>query len=111
MPARCDHPGALLRQQVLPALGLTVRQVALDLSTTRQNLHRILAERSAITPEMAVRLERFCGVPATFWLQRQQDYDLSRAHQALSGSLAGMSHHSLPNAVLIQIGAPHERYS
>ncbi|MFC3124414.1 HigA family addiction module antitoxin [Pseudoroseomonas globiformis] len=104
-----EHPGALLRRQVLPALGLTVSQAAIDLATTRQNLHRILAGQSSITAEMAVRLERFCGVPAMFWLERQQAYDLSRAKDALRGSRAEIAHHSLSHAVLAQIGAPHDR--
>jgi addiction module HigA family antidote len=111
-PPRCPagpiHPGALLREQVLPALGLTVSQAALDLSTTRQNLHRILSGRTAITPEMAVRLERFCGISASFWLERQQGYDLSLAQKELPGPLTGISRHSLPNAVLIQIGVTHD---
>jgi addiction module HigA family antidote len=108
-PAAPPHPGLLLRDHVLPAIGLTVSQAALDLAITRQTLHRILAERSAITPEMALRLERFCGIPAPFWLERQQDHDLSRAQQALAGSLAAIVRHPLSNAVLLQIGAPHER--
>jgi addiction module HigA family antidote len=107
-PAGPLHPGALLREQVLPALGLTVSRAALDLATTRQNLHRILSGRTAITPEMAVRLERFCGISASFWLERQQGYDLSRAQRELSGPLTRISQHSLPNAVLIQIGVPHD---
>ncbi len=55
------HPGAILRETVLPALGLTVSEAARQLRVSRQTLHAILAERSAVTPEMAVRLGRFCG--------------------------------------------------
>ncbi|WP_419900243.1 HigA family addiction module antitoxin [Roseomonas sp. USHLN139] len=109
VPTCPDHPGVLLREQILPFLGLTVSQAASDLVTTRQNLHRILAGQSAISPEMAVRLERFCGVPAAFWLDRQQTYDLAKAWRVLSGSLPGMAHHSLPDAVLVQIGATDGR--
>nr|WP_120009503.1 HigA family addiction module antitoxin [Pseudoroseomonas vastitatis] len=108
-PAGPSHPGVLLRDRILPALNLTVSQAAQDLATTRQNLHRILAGRSAITPEMSLRLERFCGIPAAFWLERQQEYDLSRAQHALSGSPAVKCQHLLPDAVLIQLGASHER--
>lgn len=103
------HPGLLLRDYVLPALDMTVSQAASDLATTRQTLHRILAARSAITPEMALRLERFCGISASFWLLQQQSHDLSRAKQALARSRPAISRHSLSDAVLIQIGAHHER--
>ncbi|MBP0447713.1 HigA family addiction module antidote protein [Roseomonas sp. SSH11] len=107
-PAAPPHPGLLLRDCVLPALGITVSQAALDLATTRQTLHRILAGRSAITPDMAVRLERFCGIPAGFWLGRQQDHDLSLAQAALPARLTRLPQHPLPDAVLDQIGAPHD---
>lgn len=56
-----SHPGAILRDDVLPALGLNVSQAARQLRVSRQMLHSILAERSAVSPEMAVRLGRFCG--------------------------------------------------
>ncbi|WP_458094285.1 HigA family addiction module antitoxin [Roseomonas sp. WA12] len=114
MPKSCPlddpgHPGVLLREQVLPALGLTVSKAALDLATTRQNLHRILSGQSAISPEMAVRLERFCGVPAVFWLARQQACELSRAQRALADSLADTPRHALPATVLTYIGATDAR--
>jgi len=50
------HPGAVLREDVLPALGVTVVRAAADLGVTRQTLHRILSESSAISPEMALRV-------------------------------------------------------
>lgn len=108
-PAAPQHPGLLLRDWILPALGITVSQAALDLVTTRQTLHRILAGRSTITPEMALRLEHFCGVSASFWLLRQQDHDLARAKQALACVLPTTARHHLSEAVLVQIGAHHER--
>ena len=99
----------LLRELVLPALNLTVSQAASDLATTRQNLHRILSGQSAISADMALRLERFCGVPATFWLERQQAHDLTRVQRAMPDALARVAHHPLPKAVLIQIGAANAR--
>ena len=69
-----EHPGVLLRNHVLPGLGLSVSQAARDLGITRQTLHRILAGDAAITPEMAARLERVCGVPSGFWLDCQHRY-------------------------------------
>jgi len=81
------HPGEILREDVLPALGLTVTEAALQLRVTRQTLHRILSGKSAISPEMAVRLGRFCGNGPGFWLRMQQAYDLWHAEQRLAGEL------------------------
>ena len=55
------HPGEILREDVLPALNLTVSEAARQLLVSRQMLHSILAKRSAVSPEMAVRLGHFCG--------------------------------------------------
>lgn len=81
------HPGELLREDVLPALGLSVSEAARQLRVTRQTLHRILAERSAISPEMAVRLGRFCGNGPNLWLRMQQAHDLWLAEERLRDEL------------------------
>ena len=58
MPAKRPptHPGVILREDVLPSLGLSVSEAARQLRVSRQTLHRILAGTSGVTPEMAVRL-------------------------------------------------------
>jgi addiction module HigA family antidote len=81
------HPGELLREDVLPALGLSVSQAARQLGVTRQALHHILAGTAAVTPEMAVRLDHFCGNGAELWLTMQATYDLHRVRQKLRGVL------------------------
>jgi addiction module HigA family antidote len=74
---RCPtHPGVLLREDVLPALGLTVADAARQLRVSRQTLHRILAGKMAVTPEMAARLGKFCGNGPDLWLRMQAAYDL-----------------------------------
>ena len=55
------HPGAILREDVLPTLAITVSEAAEGLGISRQTLHRILAEKLAISPSMALRLGKFCG--------------------------------------------------
>jgi addiction module HigA family antidote len=82
------HPGAILREDVFPALGEPVAVAAKKLGVTRQHLHRILAEKSPITPDMAVRLGKFCGNGPGLWLRLQQAYDLWYAERALKGELA-----------------------
>lgn len=82
------HPGALLREDVLPAIGEPVTTVAKKLGVTRQHLHRILAEKAAVSPEMAVRLGKFCGNGPGLWLRMQQAYDLWHAERALKKAVA-----------------------
>lgn len=88
------HPGAILRDDVLPALELSVTEAARQLRVTRQTLHRILAGRSAVSAEMAVRLGRFCGNGADLWLRMQQAYDLWHAEQRLRDELAKIPTHA-----------------
>jgi len=77
------HPGSILREDVLPALGLSVTEAARELHVTRQTLHRVLAGTAAVTPGMAVRLGKFCGNGPTLWLRMQQAYDLWHAERDL----------------------------
>ncbi len=81
------HPGAILREDVLPALGLSVSEAACRLGVTRQTLHRIVAEKASITPEMAARLGGFCGNGPGLWLRMQQAYDLRHVERKLGGQL------------------------
>ena len=81
------HPGAILREDVLPALGLSVSEAARQLRVSRQTLHRILAGTSAVTPEMAIRLGKFCGSGAGLWLRMQEAFDLWHAERRLAGEL------------------------
>ena len=68
---------------MLPAIGEPVVTVAKQLGVTRQHLHRILAEKAPVSPEMAVRLGKFCGNGPELWLRMQQTYDLWHAERAL----------------------------
>ena len=77
------HPGVVLRETVLPALRMPVAEAATHLGVTRQTLHRILSERTAVTPEMALRLGKFCGNGPNLWLRMQQAYDLWHASEKL----------------------------
>ncbi len=80
------HPGETLREDVLPALGLTVTDAAKQLCVTRAALSRVLNERAAISPEMALRLEGWLGVEnggrADVWIGQQAAYDLWQVRKA-----------------------------
>ena len=81
------HPGEILREDVLPSLGLSVSEAARQLRVSRQTLHRILAGTSAVTPEMAVRLGKFCGNGPGLWLRMQEAFDLWHAERRLAAEL------------------------
>ena len=80
------HPGETLRDDVLPALNLSVTQVAAQLNVTRASLSRVLNGRAAISPEMALRLEGWLGVEnggrADLWIAQQAAFDLWKARKA-----------------------------
>ena len=79
------HPGLALRDDVLPALGLTVTQAAQQLDVSRISLSRVLNGRAAISPDMALRIEAWLGVDrggdARVWLAQQSAYDVWKAEQ------------------------------
>ena len=81
------HPGELLREVMLPAIGESVMAVAKKLGVTRQHLHRILAEKAPVSPEMAIRLGKFCGNGPGLWLRMQQAYDLWHAERAMKAEI------------------------
>jgi addiction module HigA family antidote len=103
--AKLIHPGTVLRDRVLPGLGLSVLQAARELHICRQTLHRILAGRAAVTAGMAARLSRLSGVPARFWLDLQQAHDLAQAEANLSGMLPRIPAHALPPALMKELTA------
>lgn len=82
------HPGAILRDDVLPELKLSVSEVATNIRVTRQQLYRVLAEKSGISSEMALRLGKFLGNGPDFWLRLQENYDVAKAKEALAGELS-----------------------
>lgn len=81
------HPGEVLREDILPALGVSVSRAAEELRVSRQTLHRLLSGRTSMTPAMAVRLGKYCGNGAGFWLQLQEAHDLWHAERALAEDL------------------------
>ncbi|GAC1331558.1 MAG: HigA family addiction module antitoxin [Beijerinckiaceae bacterium] len=71
------HPGRIVKDAI-EELNLSVVDAAGGLGITRQQLHKIMAGRSAVTPEMAVRLEKALGSTADTWLRMQMNYDLAQ---------------------------------
>jgi addiction module HigA family antidote len=84
------HPGAVLREDVLPELRMTVVNIAARLGVSRQMLHGVLSERHAVTPEMAARLGKLLGRDPMLWLRMQQVLDLWRVQRDKAAALASI---------------------
>jgi len=81
------HPGEILREDVLPAVGKPKAEIARLLRVSRQTLYDILNERGPITAQMALRLARMFGGSAEMWLRLQGGYDLKVAGDAMAEEL------------------------
>ena len=70
------HLGEILREDVLPALDITQGELAEKLGVSRRTVSAILHGRRPVTPDMAIRIGRFCGNGAEIWLRMQAALDL-----------------------------------
>ncbi len=75
------HPGLSIRLDCLEPLGLSVTAAAKALGVTRQALNNVVNGKSAISPEMAIRLTKAFGSSPEVWLGMQLDYDLAQARR------------------------------
>src|SRR5690348_11877940 len=81
------HPGEMLREDILPALGMPKTEVARRLGVSRGMLYLLLDEKAPVTPAMALRLGRLFGVSAESWLNMQRDYDLRTLRTSMAKEL------------------------
>jgi len=73
---RPTHPGEILREDVLPALGMTQTELARRLGVSRLTVSELLHERRSVSPGMAMRLGKLLGTSPESWLSMQQAVDL-----------------------------------
>jgi antitoxin HigA-1 len=79
---RCPaHPGGILKRQYLEPLNMSVTELARALRVSRKTISKLLNERGAVTPEMALRLSRAFDTTPGLWLNLQQNFDLWLAAQ------------------------------
>jgi addiction module HigA family antidote len=84
---RCPtHPGAFLREIVLPGIGATKAKLSAALGVSQRSLDDILAERRPVTPPTAVRLAKVLDTSAVPWLRMQAAYDLWHAEREIDTS-------------------------
>lgn len=75
------HPGEIIKEDILPAVGLSVTAAAKALGVSRQMLHDILAERKPLSAVMCLKVSRLFGSSPEVWMRLQAAYDLKKAAQ------------------------------
>lgn len=81
------HPGEILIEEFLKPMGVTQYRLAKSISVPQRRISEIVHGRRAITADTALRLGRFFGMEAEFWLNLQSRYDLVTAGQKLGARL------------------------
>lgn len=76
------HPGEYLKGDILPALGMTIKDLARHLGVSRVALSELVNERRSVSIEMAQRLGKAFGNGTRFWLALQMQYDIWHAERA-----------------------------
>lgn len=75
------HPGGFVKSEIIEPLGLSVRPAARVLGVTRAALSAMLNERSHLSPEMALRIEKAFGVSMDTLMRMQNSYDIARTRR------------------------------
>jgi antitoxin HigA-1 len=73
------HPGEILLEEFMKPLSLTAYRVAKDIGVPAPRVNDIVLGKRAISADTALRLGKYFGLPAQFWLNLQNDYDLRKA--------------------------------
>jgi addiction module HigA family antidote len=69
-------PGEILHEDFMEPMGISIKQLAHDLSVSQDRISEIVNGRRSITVDTALRLQRYLGIEAQFWLNLQSEYDL-----------------------------------
>ena len=75
------HPGEIIKEDILPSVGLSVSAAAKALGVSRQMLHDILAGRKPLSALMCLKISRLFGGSPDVWMRLQSTYDLKKAEQ------------------------------
>jgi len=79
------HPGGILKRLYLEPMNLSTVELAKAIGVSRKTVSQLINERSAVTPEMALRFSIAFGTTPQLWLNLQQNYDLWRAQRTAKG--------------------------
>lgn len=83
------HPGETLLEDFLKPLGLTANRLAMELFVPVTRINDIVRGKRAITADTALRLGRYFGTTAQFWMNLQANYELELAEDARGSEIAG----------------------
>jgi len=75
---RAIHPGEILREEFLVPLDMSANALAMELHVPAPRINDVVRERRAVTPDTALRLARYFGTTAQFWLNLQSSFDLKK---------------------------------
>lgn len=82
------HPGEILREEYLAPLGIKPYTLAKRLNVPRTRIERLVAEKTPVTPDTALRLGKFFSTTPQFWMNLQSSYDLIKVEAAKSADIA-----------------------
>ena len=85
---RAIHPGEILREEFLAPLAMSAHALAMALHVPAPRINEVVRERRAVTPDTALRLARYFGTTAQFWLNLQSSFDLKQTQSELGGKIA-----------------------
>ena len=92
------HPGEVLREEFIVPLGMNAHSLAMALQVPAPRINDVVRERRAITVDTALRLAKYFGTSAEFWLGLQTDYDMAIARTSMTKVLARIERCALPAA-------------
>jgi addiction module HigA family antidote len=95
------HPGEVLKEEFLEPMGISVYRLSKDTSLSQTRLSQIIKGKRSITAETAVKLGKFFGVPAEFWMNLQSLYDIEEAQKQYKKELKSI--HSIKDLEQIAI--------
>ena len=84
------HPGAIIREDVLPALGMTQTEFAKRLAVSRLTVSELLHEKRGLSADLAIRLGKLTGTAPESWLRMQEALDLWELNRTKAGEYAGI---------------------
>ncbi|ODS93815.1 MAG: addiction module antidote protein, HigA family [Comamonas sp. SCN 65-56] len=82
------HPGEVLREEFLAPMGISAHALAIALQVPAPRINDIVRERRAVTVDTALRLAKYFGVSAEFWMGLQTDFDMATARATMADALA-----------------------
>jgi len=85
------HPGEILREEFLLPMGMSPYALAKALHVPRTRIERLVREETPVTPDTALRLARYLGTTAEFWLGMQTHHDIETAQRAIGEDIDAIS--------------------